>query len=66
MKPIIAAVILTLAASHANAATATWTGRMEQVTTVTYQIAWRCEYQYLGTKFWRVFQSSCPASIEVQ
>lgn len=54
------------AAMTAQAATAYWTGRQEQVTTVTYKIAWNCEYDYLGQKIWRVFLNSCPSSIEVQ
>jgi hypothetical protein len=54
-----------LLSGTAEAARAMWTGRMEQVTTVTYQIAWNCEYDYLGQRFWRVFQGSCPASVEV-
>lgn len=55
-----------LASSYAFAATAYWTGRQEQVQTVTYQIAWNCEYNYAGQVFWRVYQGSCPSSVEVQ
>jgi len=65
MKKIIAIALLSAAAS-AHAAIATWTGRQEMVTTVTYKQAWRCEYNYLGQKFWRVFEVTCPSSIEVQ
>jgi hypothetical protein len=55
-----------LVSSYALAATAYWTGRQEQVVTVTQQIAWNCEYDYAGQRFWRVFQTACPSSIEVQ
>lgn len=67
MKTRIAlAGALLLASSYAFAATAFFTGRQEMVTTVTYQQAWRCQYNYNGQLFWRVFQGSCPANIEVQ
>ncbi len=64
MRTIVLIAAL-LGASAANAATAIWTGRMEQVQTVTYQWAWRCEYMYAGQKFWKLFQNSCPSSVEV-
>lgn len=54
-----------LGSAQAHAATAIWTGRQEQVQTVTYQWVWRCEYMYAGQKFWKLFQSSCPSSVEV-
>lgn len=54
------------AASNAFAAQAFWTGRMEFVTTVTGMAAWNCEYDYAGQTFWRVFQNTCPANVQVQ
>jgi hypothetical protein len=54
-----------LMASPAFAATAYWTGRQEMVQTVTYRTAWNCEYNYAGQVFWRVFEGSCPSSVEV-
>lgn len=61
-----AAVAALLAASgQAYAALAFWTGKQEQVQTVTYQMAWRCEYNYNGQLFWKVFKTSCPSSVEV-
>jgi len=68
MKKIVTSVffIIILAVATAYAATAFWTGRMEQVHTVTGQIAWNCEYQYAGQTFWRVFSTSCPSTINVQ
>lgn len=65
MKKLLALTILAATCTYALAAAAFWTGRQEQVTTVTYQIAWGCEYNYLGQTFWRVFQGSCPSSVEV-
>ncbi len=61
-----AALLALLACSQAHANTAIWTGRSEMVQTVTYQWVWRCEYNYNGQRFWRLFQNSCPASIQVQ
>jgi hypothetical protein len=66
MKKILAGLALTAVLAPAMAATAFFTGRQEQVQTVTYQFAWRCEYNYLGRKFWQIFTGSCPSSIEVQ
>lgn len=66
MKVLIAVGVL-LVALPCFAATAMWTGRAEMVTTVTYQQAWRCEYRYQGTIFYRLFPTmSCPSFIEVQ
>lgn len=47
-------------------ATAFWTGKQQQVQTVTYQAGWNCEYNYAGRTFWRTFVGSCPASVQVQ
>lgn len=47
-------------------ATAHWTGKQEQVQTVTYKYGWNCEYVYAGQTFWRTFVSSCPSSVLVQ
>ena len=51
---------------NAYAATAYFTGNMNMVTTVTYQMGYNCEYAYAGQTFWMVFTQYCPASIEVQ
>jgi hypothetical protein len=48
------------------AATAYWTGKQQQVQTVTYQSGWNCEYNYAGRTFWRTFVGSCPSSVQVQ
>jgi hypothetical protein len=64
MKKLL--LVSVLAAMPAYGATAHFTGRMEQVQTVTYQIAWNCEYRYLGQTFWRAFIGSCPSSIEIR
>lgn len=48
------------------AATATWTGLSELVTTVTYQQAFKCQYQFAGQKFWRLFRNYCPPTVEVE
>lgn len=47
-------------------ATAYWTGKQQQVQTVTYQYGWNCEYNYAGRTFWRTFVGSCPSSVPVQ
>lgn len=57
---------LCLASMPAFPATAFWTGQMEIIQTVTYQVGYRCEYSYAGQNFWLVFTSICPPSTEVQ
>lgn len=66
MKRLTAFLAALLLAGQAAAATAFFTGNMRQVTTVTYQIAWSCQYNYNGQLFWRVFKSHCPPSVEVE
>ncbi len=66
MRTVFVLLLSALAAAPAFAATAFWTGRQEQVQTVTYKWAWRCEYNYNGQKFWRLFENSCPSNVEVQ
>lgn len=46
--------------------TAYWTGKQEHVQTVTYQAGWKCEYNYAGRTFTRVFISTCPSSVQVE
>ncbi len=65
MKALIIAIMLSLVTSTSYAATAYWTGRSEQVQTVTYQWGWNCQYNYAGQYFWRVFSGFCPMSVEV-
>lgn len=66
MKKIVVSLGALMVAAHAFAATAFFTGKQEMVQTVTYQSAWKCEYNYNGQKFWRVFKTSCPSSVEVE
>jgi hypothetical protein len=54
------------AVSASAAATAYWTGKQNQVQTVTYQSGWNCEYNYAGQTFWRTFVGTCPTSVQVQ
>jgi len=64
MKTLL--LLLTLAIPNtAYCATAYFTGKQTMVQTVTYQMAWECEYKYLGNTFHRVFKNNCPSSIEV-
>jgi hypothetical protein len=58
--------LLLLVTLPATAATATWTGRLEMVTSVTGALVYNCEYIYAGQKFWRAFKQSCPHSVEVE
>jgi hypothetical protein len=53
-------------ATSAYAAQANWTGRQEQVQTVTGKFVWRCYYNYNGQTFSRLFETSCPSSIEIE
>ena len=50
----------------AFAASAFFTGRQEMVQTVTYKMVWRCQYNYNGQLFWRLFEGTCPSSVDVQ
>lgn len=63
-KLIVLAAILGYSAAS-MAATAFFTGQMHQVQTVTYQMAWSCQYNYAGRTFWRTFTGNCPSSVEV-
>ena len=66
VSKLLAAGMLALVAIAAQAATATWTGEMNMVQSVTGQMVWNCKYQYAGQYFWRAFAGSCPSSVEVQ
>jgi len=63
-----AALILILLIPNTTLASgsAFWTGKSRQVQTVTYQMAWECEYNYNGQSFTKIFQSMCPSSISVE
>lgn len=66
MKRFAIIVLAGIYVAPAWGAVAMWTGRSEQVQTVTYKTAWKCEYSYNGQNFWRLFDSFCPASVQVQ
>jgi len=51
LRSAAAILVVALCAGPASAATAYWTGRSEQVQTVTYKWVWRCEYNYIGHGF---------------
>lgn len=52
--------------TSSQAAIASWTGQEQQITTITHQQGWNCQYTYAGQTFWRVYVGTCPASIAVQ
>lgn len=66
MRRLLALLIGLFAVTSVYAAQAMWTGRQEQVQTVTGKYVWKCEYNYNGQTFWRLFETSCPSSIEIQ
>ena len=66
MKQILLALAIVAFLPSAFAATAVFTGNMQQVQTVTGLFAWRCEYDYFGQKIYRLFRNSCPGMIEVE
>lgn len=66
MRKLLIAAVFLLSATSAFSATATWTGRMEQVQTVTYKTVWKCWYNYNGQIITKLFENSCPFSIELQ
>ena len=55
-----------MASNPVIAGSAYWTGRSEMVQTVTYRMAWKCEYNYNGKVFYELFESSCPSSVTVE
>jgi len=69
MKSVAIALFasLMLASMPAKAViVARFTGFHEQVTTVTGSLAWKCQYDYFGQKFYRLFKQSCPSTIEIE
>ncbi len=66
MRKVAFLVGLLAVAAPAFAASAFWTGKQEQIQTVTYQMAWRCEYNYNGQMLYFVFKDRCPSSVQVQ
>jgi hypothetical protein len=66
VAPVAAPTFATPAAPAQVGATAFFTGKQQQVQTVTYQYGWSCEYNYAGRTFWRTFVGSCPSSVQVQ
>ena len=46
--------------------TAYFTGQRQQVTTITNQQGWQCQYRLGARLFDRVYVGECPSSIEVQ
>jgi hypothetical protein len=68
MKKFIIAALLTLSISGTASAYsqyAFWTGRSERATTMNYQQVLNCEYNFNGRTFWRAFEYSCPAQVQV-
>jgi hypothetical protein len=45
---------------------AVFTGKGQQVQTVTGQMAWQCQYNYAGQSFYLLMQTYCPFSVPVQ
>jgi len=71
-KPLTLAPLPAIAPSPSTPSTinqgvsAFWTGKQQQVQTVTNQFGWTCEYNYAGRTFWRTFVGTCPSSVQVQ
>lgn len=63
---IICLILTLLPASSAFSMSAFWTGRQSQIQTITYKMAWKCEYRFSGHTFWMVFEGSCPSSVDVE
>lgn len=64
MKKLVV-ILAAVAAFNAYAAMAFFTGRQEMVQTVTGRMVWKCQYNYNGQLFWRLFEGVCPASVDV-
>lgn len=65
-KLTLMTILLALTITSHAAVVAIFTGFSEQVQTVTGLFVWRCEYDYFGQKFYRLFKSHCPGTIEVE
>lgn len=68
MRALALVVALSSVSAFADyAAMAIWTGNSKYVTTVTFKTVLACEYDYLGTRFWRTTRGfSCPYQVEVE
>jgi len=66
VRMLFAVLIGVAMAAPAYAAQAIWTGQQEQVQTVTGKFVWRCYYNYNGQVFSRLFEMSCPPSVEIE
>lgn len=60
------ACMFLFASNALMASSAYWTGKSEMVRTVTYKMAWKCEYNYNGRIFTELFESGCPSSVTVE
>ena len=65
MKRLFAVLCLSLSALPASAATAFFTGRMQQIQTAKHEVAWNCQYNYQGKTFWRTFVGTCHSQVRV-
>jgi hypothetical protein len=65
MTRLFAIFCLSLSALPAFAATAYFTGRMQQVHLPNNAVGWTCQYSNGGKTFWRTFQGNCPAQVRV-
>jgi hypothetical protein len=63
MMRLVGILCLSLATGPAFAGTAYFTGRMHQVQTSKHEVAWECQYSYLGKTFWRTHKGSCPTQV---
>jgi hypothetical protein len=65
MKKTIIVIGCLCVSTLAFGATAMFTGRQQYVYTVTGKYVVKCEYQYLGNIFTRLFEGNCPQTVEV-
>lgn len=69
MKKFVLAVsvVASMASVFANPIVAMFTGVVEQVQTASGTTAFRCEYDAVGRKFYKLFRTAgCPSTITVE
>lgn len=65
MKRLALCIAIAAISTSAFAVTAVFTGQQRFGTSVTGLAIVSCQYQFAGQYFWRTFQGSCPATVEV-
>ena len=66
MLMLLATLSIASAGSAYAVIVARFTGVQEQVMSATGQLVIKCQYDYVGQKFYKLVKASCPSTIEVE